>query len=112
MNRVAIVGGRDFDHYELMFHLLDKMEIDIIVSGGAPGADSLAERYANDMGIKTLIFKAEWDKYGKSAGFIRNKDIIDNCDSVVAFWDGSSKGTLSSINLAKKQRKEVKIIMF
>ena len=69
------------------------------VSGGARGVDSFAESIV-DSTVKKTIFKPDWDKYGKSAGFIRNKLIIDEADMVLAFWDGSSKGTKHSIDLA------------
>ena len=53
------------------------------------------------MGLTAVIFPAEWKKYGKRAGYIRNHDIIKNSDHVVAFWDGKSRGTLHSIELAR-----------
>ena len=64
----------------------------------------MAELYAREKGIKLTIFPADWEKYGKSAGMIRNKDIINNCDVCVAFWDGISKGTKNSISLAQKTK--------
>lgn len=112
MNRVAVVGSRGFDDYKIMVEALDDLKIDLIVSGGARGADRLAERYAEEMGINTLIFPANWIKYGMSAGFIRNDDIVKNCDLLIAFWDGNSKGTMSSIRMARKQGKEVIIIHY
>lgn len=113
---VAIVGSRTFDNYLLLKETLDIINdcnnIKMIISGGARGADKLGERYAKENDIETLIFIPDWKKFGKSAGFIRNKDIVENSDKVVAFWDGKSKGTLSSINLAKKLNKELEIIKF
>ena len=87
-----------------------KHDISVIVSGGAQGADKLAERFAKKYNIPTTIFMAQWIKYGKSAGFIRNKEIIDTCDAVVAFWDEKSPGTKHSLTLAKQQNKPIKII--
>lgn len=110
--KVAVIGSRNFCDR----NLVDNMMIEIIrfdgwtlVSGGASGVDSWAEEYADDMGWKKIIFKPDWDKHGKAAGFIRNKLIIDEADKVVAFWDGKSKGTKSSIDLAVKQNKPVDI---
>jgi len=86
---------------------MTKHTIDAIVSGGAYGADALAERFAREKGIPTIIFKPDWDKYGKSAGFKRNILIVNEADVVVAFWDGFSKGTKNSIELAEKSKKPV-----
>ena len=110
--RVAVIGSRNFSDYQKVKKVLDQLEISLIVSGGAKGADTLGYQYALENSIETLIFRAEWDKYGKSAGYIRNVDIIDNSDIVLAFWDGKSKGTLHSINLAKKKGKALLIIKY
>lgn len=110
--KVAVIGSRSFDDYDLLEKTLMRYDIKMIVSGGARGADELAEKYAEQMGIPIKVHYADWDKHGKSAGFIRNRLIIDDCDFVVAFWDGKSKGTLNSIQLAKKQNKKVEIIIF
>jgi len=109
--KVAVIGSRTFENYTKLESVLDQYDISEIISGGARGADSLAELYALNKNIPVKIFKADWSKYGKAAGFIRNKDIIDNCDIVIAFWDGKSKGTQHSINLAKKQGKTVEVII-
>jgi hypothetical protein len=109
--KVAVIGSRSFTDYERLTQVLSGMAVTEIISGGAQGADTLAERYATTHGIPTLIFKPDWKKYGRAAGPIRNKDIINNAEVVVAFWDGKSKGTLSSIKLAEKNDKElVKVI--
>ena len=114
MIKLAIIGGRDFNNYELLENTLEsyKAKISLIVSGAARGADSLGERWAIDNNIKTLIFPADWETHGKRAGFIRNEDIIKNCDAVIAFWDGNSKGTSHSLSLANKYNKPTKIIYY
>ena len=106
--KYAIVGCRSFGNYNIMKSYMDEFtDIDEIISGGARGTDTMAEIYAKEKGIKLTIFPADWKKFGKSAGFIRNKDIIDNCDVCVAFWDNVSKGTKHSISLANMQNKIV-----
>ena len=118
--KLAIVGGRDFDNYTLMESILwDLLKIkgsdvpqDTIISGGARGVDSLAKKYAVEESIPYLEFPAEWNKYGKSAGFIRNQTIVDNCDMVLAFWDGKSAGTADTIAKAKKAKKPTFIVYF
>ena len=118
VNKVAIVGSRTFNDYEtfkkelqifLKEQSIKKFEI---VSGGAYGADKLAERYAKEYNVPIKIFSAEWDKYGKKAGYIRNKKIWEYADLGIAFWDGKSKGTQHSFKLAKDFNKYLKIVKF
>lgn len=109
--KVAIIGSRDF--YEPMalkygLHTFRKLyDIEHIVSGGAKGADKLGEMYADKYGIKKLIFLPDWKQFGRKAGFMRNKDIIENCDVVFAFWDMKSKGTEHSVKLSHKLKKKI-----
>ena len=112
--KAAVIGSRTFDDYCLLKKTLDELypQIDLIVSGGASGADSLAERYAKEEGIRTLIFKPDWKKFGRAAGMIRNKDIVENSDIVIAFWDGVSRGSKNSIDYAIKLNKKLKIVRF
>lgn len=95
--KIIVAGSRTFNNYELLKSSLDKIigeEKDItIVSGTARGADTLGEQYAKEKGFMIDRYPAEWDKYGKSAGYIRNKTMAQNADACVLFWDGLSKGT-------------------
>jgi len=115
--RIAVIGSRTFNDYELMATYLNMIrcaqadEVEII-SGGARGADHLAENYAANWGAALTVFKPDWDNLGKSAGFARNQTIIDACDMVVAFWDGKSKGTQDSINKAKIAKKPTLLVYF
>ncbi len=111
-NKLAVIGSRSFKIYSLLKGELNLLEFSEIVSGGAQGADSLASLYGKENNIPVVVFLPDWKLYGKSAGMIRNKQIVDYCDELIAFWDGSSKGTLSAINLAKKQNKKVTIVKF
>ena len=110
---VAIIGSREFNNFDyalekvIEFIETDNNQISKIVSGGAAGADTIAEQIAMYMGIPTKIFLPNWDKHGKSAGFVRNTQIVENSDIIIAFWDGLSKGTLDSINKAKSLGKRV-----
>lgn len=112
--KIGIIGSREFDNYtqvkDVMNEYVDKVEV--IVSGGAKGADMLGEMWAKENNKETLIFLPEWDKYGKRAGFIRNQDIVKNSNLVIAFWNGVSKGTKSSIDLCAKFGIPVKIIYY
>ena len=114
--RLAVVGSRGFEDFDLFVKIIDRLrltkEIDAIISGGAKGVDSMAEHYADVNGIPTEIFLADWDKYGKGAGYIRNKTIWDNSDIGIAIWDGVSKGTKHSFDLARKQNKKLYIFNY
>jgi len=85
-------------------------DISWVVSGGAPGADSLAEKWAKENKKMLTIYPADWLNLGKRAGYVRNTDIVKNSDMIIAFWDGKSKGTKHTIGLAQKMGKECKII--
>lgn len=103
--RLGVIGSRSFKNYDAMVECLSIFDnITEIVSGGARGADSIAERYAETHAIPLTIYEADWFTYGKSAGVIRNKKIVDGSDVVVAFWDGESKGTKYTIDLCRKNR--------
>ena len=112
--KIAIIGSRTFTDYTLLQEVLLKFGKDVteVVSGAAKGADSLGAKYAKEHKLRLTEFNPDWEKYGKSAGYRRNVDIIENCDWVVAFWDGVSKGTAHSINIARNKRKPTVIIYF
>ncbi len=107
--KLAVVGSRGFDNYEILKTVIDEIrtayEITTIVSGGAVGADTFAEQYAEENGIEMVVFPAEWKRFGKKAGFLRNNTIWSNSDIGVAFWDGKSKGTAHSFDISRKHRK-------
>lgn len=117
MFKVIVAGGRDFSDFPLMCEYLDRMLVNIreqiqVVSGGAKGADKLGEKYAKLKGYDLVIFPANWDKEGKSAGYIRNLQMAEYADALVAFWDGKSKGTANMINLAKQKNLRTKVKMY
>jgi hypothetical protein len=89
--KVAVIGSRTFKDYEEMKKTLSLLNITQIISGGATGADTLSEQYAKEKGIPTVIFVPDWKNKGKSAGFIRNSDIVKEAELIVAFWDGESR---------------------
>lgn len=120
MLRLAVVGSRDFKDYTLMQEVLDTFIKKtrpvrvVVISGGAKGADRLAVRWAQSRNFPTSVFLPKWIRQDGSkdltAGFARNKLIVDNCDVMFAFWDGKSRGTKNSIDLATKARKQVYVI--
>lgn len=118
MFRCIVAGGREFNNYSLLktkmdFALQNKVSEGItIVSGAARGADKLGERYAQERGYKIDSHPAKWDEFGKSAGYIRNKEMAQNADALVAFWDGKSRGTKHMIDLAKQYGLKVIVINY
>ena len=112
LKKIAVVGSRGFNDYSLLERTLTPYLPFVLVSGGARGADSLAERFADKNNLEKIIFKPDWDKYGKRAGFLRNIKIVDESDMVIAFWDGQSRGTKSSIDLAREKNKELSVIQY
>ena len=111
--KIAVIGSRDFTNYQLLKkHLNNYQSIDTIISGGAKGADKLAEKYAEEFNITMEIHPPDWKTYGKSAGPIRNKIIVENGDLVLVFWDGKSKGTEHSIKYAKTIGKCVEVVTY
>ena len=114
--RLIIAGGRDFDNYDLLCNEVTKFigeEVDVtIISGLARGADTLACRFAQELGFPLEGFAAEWDKYGRSAGIRRNKYMAKHADALSAFWDGESRGTQHMIDYAWERGLRVKVVQY
>ena len=120
--KIIVAGSRNFNNYNLLETKLDKIlnnlsEInDIeIVSGGAIGADTLAEKYAKNNNYKLSIFPANWIQYGKKAGYLRNKQMADYVGKdgyLVAFWDGRSRGTKMMIDIAKDMNIKTRVVKY
>jgi hypothetical protein len=111
--KVAVIGSRSFADYGLLCRTLDAIpELSTVVSGGAPGADSLGERYADERGLATQIHRPDWRRYGRGAGKVRNRTIVDASDLVVAFWDGSSAGTKHALDYARTRGTPVQVVRF
>lgn len=96
--KLAIIGSRTCPPIDIATHLT--YISDTIVSGGAKGADTYAKDFALKHNLKLMEFLPEYDKYGKSAPLVRNRLKVENCDCVLAFWDGKSKGTKYTLDYA------------
>jgi len=111
--KILICGSRSYEDYT---HFCSQMTpytglAHTIIHGGARGADSLADRWGKYYKMHIEVFKPNWDKYGKRAGFMRNQEMIDTKpDLVIAFWDGVSKGTRDTISRAKIRKIDTLII--
>jgi hypothetical protein len=113
--KLAVVGSRDITNEELIINSINSIINGIvepltIISGGARGVDSIAASWAKTNNIPLIVFKPDWNKFGKKAGILRNNDIIRECDIVLAIWDGKSKGTHHSIKLGYSLNKNVVIV--
>ena len=115
--RVIIAGSRSFNNYALLREhclsfLQEKMKTHrvIIVSGHARGADSLGERFANELGFPVELHPAKWRLLGKAAGMVRNAEMAKCSDALIAFWDGESRGTRHMINFARKRGLAIDIV--
>lgn len=113
MSRVIIAGSRGFNDWLLMWEFLERKiepfifftladKVTEIVSGTANGADKLGERYAKAKGLPVKRFPADWNRYGKAAGHIRNKRMAEYADACVVFWDGESRGAKNMIDCARE----------
>ena len=108
--KVAVIGSRNINIENIGDYLPEN--VTEIISGGAVGIDTCAKNYAVEHNIKYTEFLPEYNRYGKSAPLKRNEQIIEYADTVIAFWDGSSKGTLFVIEYAKKRGKPCSVILF
>ena len=112
--KTIIAGTRNFNDYQFLKEKIDNLDINIteIVSGTARGADILGERYAREHNIPVKRFPADWEKYGKGAGFIRNEQMGNYADYLIAFWDSKSRGTFHMIEYMKKIGKHGTIYVY
>ena len=112
--RIVIAGSREFTDYSVAELFIDQCiskirekEPLIFMSGGCRGADEIGERYAKAHGIGVERYSADWKKYGRRAGPIRNRQMAQTADMVMCFWDGKSGGTKSMIECADRLGKHV-----
>lgn len=124
--RIIIAGSRDFNNYEFLKRKVLNIvkndnrlkEYAKIISGCARGADTLGEQFVKEYNLEIKRFPANWDNFGKRAGYVRNAEmakfaIKDNNDGMlIAFWDGKSKGTKNMIDLANRYGLEVHIVNY
>ena len=122
---VIVAGSRSFNDYRMLTEKLDYyFSVKIsqgfkihIVSGGAKGADMLAEQYAKEKGYESLVFPADWNRFGKSAGYKRNRQIHEFIAkfpyrACVCFWDGTSHGTADNFNLCNEYKTPLRKVIF
>ena len=112
---LIIAGCRDFTDRDFIYEGMDSFITDhgtprLIIEGGATGVDRIAGHYANDNNIPLMVFRADWTKYGRAAGPIRNEEMAKHGTHLLAFWDGKSRGTKNMIETAKRHGLTVAVI--
>jgi hypothetical protein len=115
MIKVIIAGGRDFSNETLLAEHCNRWLIGSdfeIVSGTARGADRLGEFYAIDRNFQIQRFPPDWDTYGKRAGYLRNEEMANYADMLIAFWDGQSRGTKHMIDIATSKDLVVHVVKY
>lgn len=105
----AIIGSRNITAFDLS--KVVPSDTTAIVSGGASGVDALAAKFARAKRLPLVEFKPNYREFGKGAPFVRNRQIIDYCDNVVAVWNGVSHGTKYTVEYARKQGKKVMLVV-
>jgi hypothetical protein len=112
--KVIIAGGRDFDNYEYLSEVMNSLDFIVteVVCGGARGADSLGEKWAKTNGVQLKYFYPNWDGLGKAVGHIRNREMAEYGDYLVAFWDGKSKGTQNMIMTMQQLGKHGTVVFY
>jgi len=116
--KLMVCGSRSITNSEMVFNQIDvlvnekniKLEDLIIVDGGAKGVDTYAAHWANSKNVKIEWYRPDWAHYGRGAGIVRNKLMVEACDFCLILWDGVSKGTKSDIDLCKKLSKPYKVV--
>ena len=123
--RIIVAGSRGFYDYQLlsntlMDYLAEMDDKDVVdnpsqvkfISGTCRGADVLGEHFAYTYEYEVIRFPADWNTYGKRAGYIRNKEMAENADACICFWDNVSNGTRHMINIAKEKRLPLRIVKY
>lgn len=117
--KLIVAGGREFKDYQRLsaeiFSYAEGVGDNVgvsLVSGMARGADALGYRFAKENNVKVYEFPADWDKYGKRAGYLRNSEMAQFADALMAFWDGKSRGTRHMIEAMTQMGKPVIVIQY
>lgn len=106
--KILIAGSRNIDTFDLSPYI--PKETTLIISGGAKGIDTIAEKYADKHKISKLILLPQYNLYGKSAPIKRNEMMVNIADTVIIVWDGNSRGTQFTLQYSKKKNKNTILI--
>ena len=106
--KILIAGSRGICDFDLSEYIPE--DVELIISGGASGVDSIAEQYADRQRISKLVLRPDYKRYGKGAPLIRNKMMVDIADTVIIIWDGKSRGTKFTLEYARSIQKNIVLI--
>lgn len=111
--KTIIAGSRGITDYAVLLQAIKccPFPITSVVSGCARGIDTLGEQYAQENSLKLYKFPADWSTYGRRAGYLRNAQMADNAEALLAIWDGESRGTKHMIDIAREKGLEVYVYM-
>lgn len=109
--KTIIAGTRTINDIKILEETINNIDFNItkVVSGTAKGIDKLGEQWAHNNNISIERYPANWDRYGRSAGYIRNSEMANNAEALIAIWDGKSKGTKNMIQEAKRKGLKVHV---
>ncbi len=107
--KLMIAGSRGINNFDLTPYI--PKNTDCIISGGASGVDTLAEKYADKNRLSKIILRPRYDLYKKAAPLKRNDEMVKIANSILVIWDGVSKGTKHTIDYAKKLNKDINVII-
>lgn len=102
--KVIIAGSRTITDYSIVKQAIEesKFDITVVISGTANGVDKLGEQYARENHIKIKRFPADWNKFGKRAGWLRNIQMAEEADACIIIWTGFSKGSRMMLDIANE----------
>jgi hypothetical protein len=106
--KILIAGSRSIKDFDISDYI--PKDVELIITGGASGIDSIAEQYADKRRISKLVLRPDYPRYGKGAPLIRNKKMVDIADTVIIIWDGKSRGTKFTLEYAKSIDKNLVLI--
>jgi hypothetical protein len=112
--KIIIAGSRDITDYGWLYDAIKNSQLPItcVISGGARGVDGLAQTWAAAHNIPCEVIPAEWKKHGKGAGYKRNTEMLEKADGLIALYDGESKGAKHMIDIAYKEAKKRKFLIY